>query len=104
MRAVRQRLRGRRARRLTRAEAGNQRELSACPSTLPTQGQRAAAAGDAGQILAPDRDSEVLAELVDGDPAADVVLSPAGEAAYQRYASRANGMWSLSDPLARYLY
>jgi hypothetical protein len=54
--------------------------------------------------LAPDRDSEVLAELVAGDPADDVVLSPAGEAAYQRYASRANGMWSLSDPLARYLY
>ena len=54
--------------------------------------------------LAPDRDSEVLAELLPDDPAADVVLSPAGEAAYQRYAARANHMWSLGDPLARYLY
>jgi len=55
--------------------------------------------------LTPDRDSEMLAALVeDSDPGADVVLSPAGEAAYQRYATRANHMWSLSDPLARYLY
>lgn len=54
--------------------------------------------------LAPDRDSETLAALVDDDPASDVVLSPAAEEAYQRYASRANRMWSLGDPLARYLY
>jgi hypothetical protein len=54
--------------------------------------------------LAPDRDSEMLAALVDDDPAADVVLSEAAEEAYQRYASRANRMWSLGDPLARYLY
>jgi hypothetical protein len=54
--------------------------------------------------LAPDRDSEVLAALLPDDQAADVVLSPDGEAAYQRYASRANRMWSLGDPLARYLY
>jgi len=54
--------------------------------------------------LAPDRDSEILAELLPDDAAADLVLSPAGEAAYQRYAARANHMWSLGDPLARYLY
>jgi len=54
--------------------------------------------------LAPDRDSEVLAALVDVGPDQDVILSPDGEAAYQRYATRANRMWSLSDPLARYLY
>lgn len=54
--------------------------------------------------LAPDRDSELLAGLVDDDPDLDVVLSPAAEDAYQRYANRANRMWSLGDPLARYLY
>jgi hypothetical protein len=33
-----------------------------------------------------------------------VVLSPDGEAAYQRYATRANRVWAHGDPLARYLY
>jgi hypothetical protein len=52
--------------------------------------------------LAPDRDTEVLAALIEAG--GDVVLPPGGEAAYQRYATRANRMWSLGDPLARYLY
>jgi hypothetical protein len=55
--------------------------------------------------LAPDRDTEVLAAVLAGvDPGADVVLSVAGEAAYWRFADRANGMWSGGDPLTRYLY
>jgi hypothetical protein len=54
--------------------------------------------------LAPDRDSEMLAALVDGQAADDVVLTLDGEAAYQRYATRANHVWTLADPLARYLY
>lgn len=54
--------------------------------------------------LAADPDTETLMALTGGNPGEDVVLTPAGEAAYQRYATRANRMWSLSDPLARYLY
>jgi hypothetical protein len=54
--------------------------------------------------LAPDRETEILTALIGDDPGGDVVLSPADEAAYQRYAARANHMWSLGDPLARYLY
>jgi hypothetical protein len=54
--------------------------------------------------LAPDHDSEMLAALVDGQAAGDVVLTLDGEAAYQRYATRANRAWAHGDPLARYLY
>jgi hypothetical protein len=54
--------------------------------------------------LGPDRDSEVLAALVGGEPAADVVLSVHSEGAYQRYARRLNLMWTGSDALALYLY
>jgi hypothetical protein len=55
--------------------------------------------------LAPDGDTETLRALVDAaGPGGDVVLSPDSEAAYQRYAARANAMWALSDPIARYLY
>jgi hypothetical protein len=46
----------------------------------------------------------MLAALVDGQATDDITLTPDGEAAYQRYATRANHMWTLSDPLARYLY
>ena len=54
--------------------------------------------------LAPDRDSELLAALVEGQAEAGIILTPDGEAAYQRYVTRAHRMWTLSDPLARYLY
>jgi len=55
--------------------------------------------------LAADPDSETLAALIDDeDPGADIVLTPAGETAYQHYATRANHMWTLSDPLARFEY
>ncbi len=54
--------------------------------------------------LAPDRDSEMLAALVDGQADIDITLTPGSEAAYQRYVTRANRMWTLADPLARYLY
>jgi hypothetical protein len=55
--------------------------------------------------LAPDQDTEVLAALVGAaGPGQDVVLSAAGEGAYQRYATRANRAWTSGDPIARYLY
>ena len=54
--------------------------------------------------LAPDRDSEMLTALVDGQADIDITLTPGTEAAYQRYVTRANRMWTLADPLARYLY
>jgi hypothetical protein len=55
--------------------------------------------------LAPDRDTEILTALTEAaGPGQDVVLSPDGEAAYQRYATRANRVWAHGDPLARYLY
>jgi hypothetical protein len=54
--------------------------------------------------LAPDHDTEILAGLAAAGPGQDVVLTPDDEAAYQRFAARANQMWTLGDPLARYLY
>jgi hypothetical protein len=55
--------------------------------------------------LAPDRDTEVLTALVQAaGPGQDIVLSPDGEAAYQRYATRANRAWTGGNPLTRYLY
>jgi hypothetical protein len=54
--------------------------------------------------LAPDGDTEVLSELIAGNPGDDVVLSTATEAAYERYAARANGICHLGDPLHRWLY
>lgn len=54
--------------------------------------------------LAPDRDTEILTALIEDAGPGDVILSSSGEAAYQRYATRANAMWSLGDSLARYLY
>jgi hypothetical protein len=54
--------------------------------------------------LAPDRDSELLAALTGEDQDADVVLAEDSEAAYQRYVTRANRMWQLGDPLARWAY
>ncbi len=54
--------------------------------------------------LAPDQDTGILAGMAGGDPRADIVLTAEGEAAYQRYATRANRMWSLGDPLSRYVY
>ena len=55
--------------------------------------------------LPPDRDTEVLTALVEAaGPGQDVVLSTVGEDAYQRYANRANRVWTLGDPIARYLY
>jgi len=54
--------------------------------------------------LAPDRDTEILTALIEDAGPGDVILSSSSEAAYQRYATRANAMWSLGDPLARYLY
>ena len=48
--------------------------------------------------LVPDRDSEMLAALVDGQADIDIILTRDGEAAYQRYATRANRMWTLVRP------
>ena len=55
--------------------------------------------------LAPDADTELLTAIIGAaGPGADVVLDHEGEAAYERYARRANAMWALSDPLSMYLY
>lgn len=44
-------------------------------------------------------DGEVLHALIEaGEPDEDVVLSPEGEAAYQRQAARFNAMRALRDP------
>ncbi|WP_344906114.1 hypothetical protein, partial [Streptosporangium longisporum] len=42
--------------------------------------------------------------LADADPAADIVLTAEEESAYQSLADRFTAMWSLSSPLARFLY
>lgn len=54
--------------------------------------------------LAPDRDTHYLTALLMNAPVGDITLSGAGEAAYQRYATRASTAWQPSDPLHRWLY
>jgi hypothetical protein len=55
--------------------------------------------------LPPDRDTEILTALIQAAaPGQDIVLSADGEAAYQRYATRANRAWTGGNPLTRYLY
>jgi hypothetical protein len=49
-------------------------------------------------------DTAVLANRIRSAGAGDIVLDAAEEAAYQRVASRLNGMWSLGDGLARFEY
>ena len=61
-------------------------------AVAPTQGRRAI-------------DTELLDVLVAGaDPADDLVLDAAGEAAYQRTVDRFNAMWADSSPLSRWTY
>lgn len=66
----------------------------------------ATAARIAGLLdLEPTADSRLLAGLLAGaGPADDLVLDAAGEAAYQRLATRFNAMWALSSPLDRWAY
>lgn len=55
--------------------------------------------------LAPDRDTEILTAFIQAaGPGQDIVLTADGEAAYQRYANRANRAWTGGNPLTRYLY
>lgn len=57
--------------------------------------------------LAADHDTTVLTSLLTtaaGNSGGDIVLTPTTEAAYQRYITRFNDMWALSDPLARWQY
>ena len=54
--------------------------------------------------LAGTADTELLTARIAGAGRDDVVLTAAEAAAYERIADRFNGMWTLSDPLSRFLY
>lgn len=54
--------------------------------------------------LAMTADTELLTARIAGAGRDDVVLTAAEAAAYERIADRFNGMWTLSDPLSRFLY
>jgi hypothetical protein len=77
--------------------------LRACD---PAAEMTATAARVAGLLdLAPDADTALLARIIEAAaPDADIILDQEGEAAYERFARRANAMWGLSDPLSLYLY
>jgi hypothetical protein len=72
----------------------------------PAAEMTATAARVAGLLdLAPDADTDALARIIAAAaPEADVVLDHDGEAAYERYARRANAVWALPDPLSLSLY
>jgi hypothetical protein len=54
--------------------------------------------------MIPDHDSEVLAATMQRDQEHDIVLASGSEAAYRRYATRANQIWQAGDPLHLWQY
>lgn len=55
--------------------------------------------------LAATPDTDLLTALIAGaGPDDDLVLDPAGEAAYQRTVDRLHAMWADSDPISRWTY
>ncbi len=54
--------------------------------------------------LAEAPETALLRERLAADPVADIVFTAEEEAAYRNLVDRFTAMWSLSSPLARFLY